>query len=221
MIGKYVHSGTEFEFEYSDVLTATQRINLVIEIEHAILSDGHYLSLMKDIVTKYCVVKYYAPGFEYPVPIIDQDGELDWDEIEIFFESTGLFDIILSGIDRNQFFEIIECLNDDISYQTGIDKTNITNELIALIRTLKESIENSNKIFSDDIGKSVLAFIRNFNKADMSKEDIVNLLVEDHKPKTTRKPRKKKSDTNNVVAFTPDTAVTDKISDDVDDKPKE
>lgn len=84
MKGIYTYNGTEYEFEYKTVLTAMQRLMTIMNIEQVMLQDGHYYSLLKDIAVKYYILRAYAPDFEYPTAITDADGDLDWDEIEIF-----------------------------------------------------------------------------------------------------------------------------------------
>ena len=88
MKGIYTYNGTEYEFEYKTVLTAMQRLMTIMNIEQVMLQDGHYYSLLKDIAVKYYILRAYAPDFEYPTAITDADGDLDWDEIEIFFADT-------------------------------------------------------------------------------------------------------------------------------------
>ena len=141
MKGIYIYNGIEYEFEYKIVLTTMQRLMTIINIEHVLLQDGHYYSLLKDIVVKYYVLKAYAPDFEFPTAITDADGDLDWDEIEIFFANTDIYTIIAENADASQFQEMLESLDNDLAYQTGIDKASITNELIQLIHSYKNALE--------------------------------------------------------------------------------
>lgn len=145
MKGIYTYNGTEYEFEYKTVLTAMQRLMTIMNIEQVLLQDGHYYSLLKDIAIKYYILRAYAPDFEYPTTITDADGDLDWDEIEIFFADTDIYAIIAENADTIQFQEMLENLDNDLAYQTGIDKASITNELIQLIHSYKEILDLYNQ----------------------------------------------------------------------------
>ncbi len=141
MNGIYIYNGIQYEFEYKIVLTAMQRLMTIMNIERVLLQDGHYYSLLKDTAVKYYILKAYAPDFEFPTAITDADGDLDWDEIEIFFANTDVYTIITENVDAGQFQEMLENLDNDLAYQTGIDKVSITNELIQLIHSYKNALE--------------------------------------------------------------------------------
>ena len=111
MKGIYTYNGTEYEFEYKTVLTAMQRLMTIMNIEQVMLQDGHYYSLLKDIAVKYYILRAYAPDFEYPTAITDADGDLDWDEIEIFFADTDIYTTIAENADAIQFQEMLESLD--------------------------------------------------------------------------------------------------------------
>ena len=140
MKGFYTYNGIEYEFEYKTVLTAMQRLMTIMNIEQILLQDGHYYSLLKDIAAKYYILKAYAPDFEYPTAITDTNGDLDWDELEIFFANTDVYAIIAGNADPVQFREMLENLDNDLAYQTGIDKASLANEIIQLIHSYKENI---------------------------------------------------------------------------------
>ena len=145
MKGIYTYNGTEYEFEYKTVLKAMQRLMTIMNIEQVLLHDGQYYSLLKDIAIKYYILRAYAPDFEYPTAITDADGDLDWDEIEIFFADTNIYATIAENADTIQFEEMLENLDNDLAYQTGIDKASITNELIRLIHSYKEILDLYNQ----------------------------------------------------------------------------
>lgn len=145
MTGTYTYNGAEYTFEFKTVLTAMQRLVTIMNIEQALLQDGHYYSLLKDIAVKYYILKAYAPDFEYPTAITDADGDLDWDEIEIFFADTDIYRMIAENADAHQFQEMLESLDNDLAYQTGIDKASITNELIQLIHSYKKALDLYNQ----------------------------------------------------------------------------
>ncbi|GEM_PF-3398440 len=145
MKGIYTYNQTDYEFEFTPVLTAMQRLVTVLNIENVLLQNGHYYSLLKDIAVKFYVLKAYAPDFEYPAALTDSKGDPDWDEIEIFFANTDVYKQIAENVHPGPFKELLECLDNDLAYQTGIDKASITNELIQLIHSYKDTLDILNE----------------------------------------------------------------------------
>ena len=76
----------------------------------------------------------------------------------------------------------MESIDDNIAYITGIDKTNIGNEVIALLRQLKDSIVKAESFFSDETMRNELTSLaQKFNRLDVTGDKIINLFTDDGK----------------------------------------
>ncbi len=64
------------------------------------------------------------------------------DEFEKFRDNTDLIDVIKSEMDNNELANILNCINKQIEYKTGIHDDTITTALSNLIKTIDRKIGN-------------------------------------------------------------------------------
>lgn len=181
MKGVYKNLGQEVEFEFVETITATRRAAVVMGVTQMVVNSSYYLPFLKDMATKYHIIKAYAPTAETP-RLVDKDGDLDMDALEIFLLESDLYEVLIENIDIDQYYEIMESIDDNIAYITGIDKTNIGNEVIALLRQLKDSIVKAESFFSDETMRNELTSLaQKFNRLDVTGDKIINLFTDDGK----------------------------------------
>lgn len=177
----YRYLGEEVEFEYSRDISATRRSAIVIGVTQIVVGTDYYLPFLKDMATKYHMIKAYAPTVETPM-LLDKDGDLDMDALEMFLLQSDLFDVLVNNIDQEQYREILEAIDDNISYITGIDKSNIGNEIITLFKQLQDFISKTEIFFSDEKFKNELMDLaKNFNRMDISSDKVLNFFTDDGK----------------------------------------
>lgn len=130
----YKYNGKNFEIGTTAyTLSIMGAYAFVKAVEDIVFADGHYMEFFRGLAVRYITVAMYAPGTEWPYEMTGDDGELNWDLVELVLDNSDLYETIVESIDKGQYMKILETLNDDIDYRTGNRYHETERQLVRLI----------------------------------------------------------------------------------------
>ena len=174
----YTKVENEKEFEYafnlvSNNFSLKRKIDFSNFVLSIVLADDMYNPLLKDVAINIGLIKYFT-DVDINDVILDEESKLTLDGIfdfEKFQETCNLVEIIKITIDDTEYASLIDSLNKQIEFKTGIRNTDndISYSVCNLLKTLEEKIDSLN--FEDvfDIGNKL---------ASISDDLTVDKLVE-------------------------------------------
>ena len=119
-------------------ISTKRKMSFIQFVVDNILDDGNYNLVLKDIIIDVGLIRYFSD-----VDISDILSAEDFiDEFEKFRDNTDLIDVIKSEMDNNELANILNCINKQIEYKTGIHDDTITTALSNLIKTIDRKIGN-------------------------------------------------------------------------------
>lgn len=132
-------------------ISTKRKMSFIQFVVDNILDDDNYNLVLKDIIIDVGLIKYFSD-----VDISDILSAEDFiDEFEKFRDNTDLIDVIKNEMDNNELANILNCIDKQIEYKTGIHDDTITTALSNLIKTIDRKIgdidldvTNLNKILS-------------------------------------------------------------------------
>lgn len=171
-----VENEKEFEYAFnlvSNNFSLKKKIDFSNFVLSIVLADDMYNPLLKDIAINIGLIKYFT-DVDINDVILDEESKLTLDGIfnfEEFQETCNLVEIIKITIDDAEYISLINSLDKQIEFKTGIRNTDndINYSVCNLLKTLEEKIDNLN--FEDvfDIGNKL---------ASISDDLTVDKLVE-------------------------------------------
>ena len=127
------------DFEYMTELTAQQKINFVNNVLEVIFSNDYCYSIIKNEVIDIMLVDTFTN-------ILKTDEEFDYklNAIDEFLDNTNVVDIIRENINPRLYEELVDAIDENISYKTGIDRNGISTALSSLLKTVEKKVSDFN-----------------------------------------------------------------------------
>lgn len=174
-----VENEKEFEYIFNLIVgdfSLKKKIEFTNFVLSVVLADDMYNPLLKDIAINIGLIKYFT-NVNIDEIIVDENYKLTLDGIfnfEEFQESCNLIDVIKFNIDNTEYISLINSLDKQIEFKTGIRNidNDISYSICSLLNTLEEKINGFD--FDDifDIGNKL---------ANISDDLTVDKLVEAYK----------------------------------------
>lgn len=166
--GVYIYNGKDVEYHYSSSASYMEQVNFVKFVTDTVVNDNQYIPLLKNIIFNLCLVKWFT---DIDFSIFSKDtNKLNIDEFAEFDEITNVSDFLKAKIDSEIIENLINSVEDNLAYITGIRRDSITTSIINLINTAQKKIEN----FGEGLdSKTVIEFMENFKKSNLNEKNIV------------------------------------------------
>lgn len=180
------------DFEYTRELTAQQKVNFVNNVLEVIFSNDYCYSIIKDEIIDIMLVDTFTNILK-----TDEDFDYKLNAIDEFLSATNVVDIIRENINPHLYEELVDAIDENISYKTGIDRNGISTAVSSLLKTIEnkvsdfdvEGLTNTLKQFSDltnglseekimDLYTKTDAFKKNYEETMKAKNEEIRKLKE-------------------------------------------
>ena len=123
------------DFEYTTELTAQQKVNFVNNVLEVIFSNDYCYSIIKDEIIDIMLVDTFTNILK-----TDEDFDYKLNAIDDFLNNTNVVNIIRENINPHLYEELVNAIDENISYKTGIDRNGISTALSSLLKTIEETV---------------------------------------------------------------------------------
>lgn len=145
--GTYNYNGESISFSFNTILRASEKVYFVNSVSELLVGEN-YNSILRDLLIGFFIIDVFT-DVDVSWIYADTDNEeygIDYiAEMEDMVYGTNIVEIVLANVDDSLFQELIDAIDLNIEYRTGIHKNPITESLANLINTLDKKIGN----FSD------------------------------------------------------------------------
>lgn len=136
-IGTYNHNGEDMQFNFYTSISAYEKLNFVDSVVDIIVGDDSYNYVIKDMIFNFNVIRFFTD-----VDLSEITGaENSIDAIEEFLENTNIIDIVLANAEPGVIGELMEAVELNIEYKTGIHVNPISASLSSLLNTIEKKVE--------------------------------------------------------------------------------
>jgi hypothetical protein len=103
-----------------------------------LISDDYYYSVIKDLIFDYAIIKNFTD-----IDTSEIDGAADIiGKLEEFLNETDIVDIVKNNAEFGVVEELMDSVDENIQYRTGIKSNSFENALIHLIGTIEGKVNN-------------------------------------------------------------------------------
>lgn len=123
------------DFEYTTELTAQQKVNFVNNVLEVIFSNDYCYSIIKDEIIDIMLIDTFTNILK-----TDEDFDYKLNAIDDFLNNTNVVNIIRKNINPYLYEELVNAIDENISYKTGIDRNGISTAFSSLLKTIEETV---------------------------------------------------------------------------------
>lgn len=142
--------GESVMFNFKTSLSAVDKVRFVNIVTDSIVGDNYY-SIIKELIFKFAVIDVFT----------DIDTSSIWESddivsnIEEFVNSTFVADVVIQNAEDGLIEELIEAVELNIEYKTGIHRNPIAESLGNLLNTLENKIASIDMDGMMEMAKSI------------------------------------------------------------------
>ena len=165
----YTYKGQDVEFHYATTATYLEQAAFVDAATQSVIQSGNYIPLLKDIMFNLKLVQMFT---DIDMRQFYVDDQFSLDAFEAFDNETGVSTMLkVALIDNEVMINLMQSIDDNIAYRTGIRRDEISTAIVELIRTLAQKIDS----LGDGIETSAVnEFMKKFNESGFDGESLVD-----------------------------------------------
>ena len=165
----YVYGGVETEYHYATTATYTEQAAFVDAVTQIVIQGGNYIPLLKDIAFNLKLVQNFT---DIDMQQFYIDDQFSLDAFETFDKETNVSVMLkIALIDNDVVTNLMQSVDDNIAYKTGIRRDDISTAIVELIRTFTQKINS----IGENMDMSAIAeFVKKFNESGFDGESLVN-----------------------------------------------
>lgn len=129
----YTRNGEEIDFNYYTNLTMSNKILFVDSVVSAVVGDGYYYPMLKDMIFDFRLVQFFSDA---DTSTIDEDNTIDG--IEEFLSETNITDVLKINLDLDVLMELYDSVDKAIEYKTGIHPSPIADGIASLLKVVED-----------------------------------------------------------------------------------
>ena len=226
--GSYTYNEKEYNFNFYTDINVLNKSAFVTGVTDVLVTEKHYNAVIRNVVIEYQILNVFTDVFAEEdirsALYVDEGSDFDLNKLEDFMRDTQIADVVMANVREGLINELIEAVDKDIEYKTGIHRNPIGEAVAGLLGTLEQRVKDIDVdglmgfaeafkgMSGDDMTpeklwdayaeskafKKVIESREKIDKADEKQSDkIVKLAdkVEKQPKKRGRKPKAKKEET--------------------------
>jgi hypothetical protein len=226
--GSYTYKEKEYNFNFYTDINVLTKSAFVTGVTDVLVTEKHYNAVIRNVVLEYQILNVFTDIFaEEEIRnslYVDEGSDFDLNKLEDFMRDTQVANIVMANVKEGLIDELIEAVDKDIEYKTGIHRNPIGEAVAGLLGTLEQRVKDIDidglmgfaeafkGISGDDMTpeklwdayskseafKRVIESKEKIDKADKKQSDKIVSLVEEvmkQPKKRGRKPKAKKEET--------------------------
>lgn len=145
MVGTYNFDGESISFSFKKNLRATEKVYFVSMMSELLIGDN-YNSVLRDLLFDFFVIDVFTDvDTSWMYEQSDDEDETDYiSKIEDLVCNTNIADIVKSNVEDGLLGELLDAVELNIEYRTGIHRNPISESLASLVKTLDKKIGDFN-----------------------------------------------------------------------------
>lgn len=118
-------------------ISIKRKLSFINFVVNNVVTENQYNLVLKNIIINIGLIKYFSDA-----DIGDILSSEDFiDEFEEFEENTDLIAVLKTEINLTEFLDMLDCINKQIEYKTGIHENEITNAISSLLNKLEQKLD--------------------------------------------------------------------------------
>lgn len=142
--GVFDYNEESYNFEFKTSLSAYEKMFFVKTVVYNLVDDNGYDAIIKDLVFDFTIIDMFTNIDTSFVNMQDDDGN-DINPIiiiEHFLNETSVVDIVKENMEDGLLDKLIDAVDLDIQYLTGINTNPINKSIANLISTLEKKVND-------------------------------------------------------------------------------
>ena len=142
--GVYVSNGEDFNFKFKTTLCASEKVYFVNSVTDLLIGEN-YNSVLRNLVFDFFVIDVFTDVDTSWIYIVEDDNDSDVNilgEMESFVYNTNIVDIVRANDEYGVIDELMESLDLNIEYRTGIHKSPIIESIANLINAFERKVND-------------------------------------------------------------------------------
>lgn len=144
--GIFTYKDESYDFNFKTSLSAYDKLVFVKTVVNTIVNDDSYDVVIKDLIFDFAIIDVFTNIDTSFINMKDEDGE-DISSIiliEHFLEESNVVDIVKANMKDGLFDELMEAVDLNIQYLTGIKQNSIDSAIANLLSTLEKRTNDVN-----------------------------------------------------------------------------
>lgn len=226
--GSYTYKEKAYNFNFYTDINVLTKSAFVTGVTDVLVTEKHYNAVIRNVVLEYQILNVFTDIFADEeirnTLYVDEGSDFDLNKLEDFMRDTQVANIVMANVREGLIDELIEAVDKDIEYKTGIHRNPIGEAVAGLLGTLEQRVKDIDidglmgfaKVFKDipaeemtsekiwdsysksEAFKKVIESREKIDKADKKQSDKIVSLAEEvtkQPKKRGRKPKAKKEET--------------------------
>lgn len=143
--GMFTFKEKDYNFNFYTDLNVLTKSAFVTGIVDILVTEKHYNSVIRNVVVQYQLINVFTDVFaEEEIRNYlyqPESSDFDLNKIENFVNETQIVDILLANAKEGLIDELIEAVNKDIEYKTGIHVNPLGEAIASLLNTLESKVK--------------------------------------------------------------------------------
>lgn len=147
--GVYTKGEKTFEFSFITDLSASKKMDFVNSVVGYVVTDSDYNFVIKDIIFDFEIIHKFT---NYNISDI-KEADDTLGAIEELLDTTNIVEIVKSNMVDGLYEELVNAVNLDIQYKTGIRNNDILNLVERILDTIEEKVKDIDTKGLDEFAK--------------------------------------------------------------------
>lgn len=147
--GVYTKGEKTFEFSFITDLSASKKMDFVNSVVGYVVTDSDYNFVIKDIIFDFEIIHKFT---NYNISDIKETDDT-LGAIEELLDTTNIVEIVKSNMVDGLYEELVNAVNLDIQYKTGIRNNDILNSVERILDTIEEKVKDIDTKELDEFAK--------------------------------------------------------------------
>jgi hypothetical protein len=144
--GIFTYKDESYDFNFKTSLSAYDKLVFVKTVVNTIVNDDSYDVVIKDLIFDFAIIDVFTNIDTSFINMKDEDGE-DISSIiliEHFLEESNVVDIVKANMEDGLLDELMDAVDLNIQYLTGIKQNSIDSAITNLLSTLEKRTNDIN-----------------------------------------------------------------------------
>lgn len=142
--GTFTYKEDSYNFNFKTSLSAFEKLSFVRNVVDTIVTDRNYDVVIRDLIFDFNILELFTNVDTSFINMKDEEGN-DINKIvliEHFLDESNVVDIVKANMEVGLLKELIDAIDLNIQYLTGISPKPINDAFANLLSTLDKKIEN-------------------------------------------------------------------------------
>lgn len=144
--GSYTYNEKEYNFNFYTDINVLTKSAFVTGVTDVLVTEKHYNAVIRNVVIEYQILNVFTDVFAEEdirsALYVDEGSDFDLNKLEDFMRDTQIADVVMANVREGLIDELIEAVDKDIEYKTGIHRNPIGEAVAGLLGTLEQRVKD-------------------------------------------------------------------------------